>query len=370
MSRRRIGVVPSLSLFEIGHAHRREIRIRSFIFGRFPLEYVISVFTTRQLRGCLLGAVAVLSLLCAAPAVGQAYPSKPIRLIVPFAPAGPVDTLARIVAQHVGPGLGQRIVVDDRPGANGIIGTEIAAKAPADGYTLLLGNVGPIAVNVSLYRHLPYDPLRSFTPIAMIATAPQILVANPTVPARSVQALIRLAKEKPGALVYGSPGKGSGAHLSMELFKTQAGIKILHAPYRGATPALTDLLGGQLSLVMSSIVPAQPYVSAGKLVGLAVTSRERSPALPNVPTMAESGLPGFEAIAWFGLFAPAGVPGNIVKRLHDDVDRTVHLAQVQDQLSRLGSKPGSGTAEDFARFVNSEIGKWGEVVRNAGIKPE
>lgn len=298
----------------------------------------------------------------------DAYPVKTVRIIVPFPPGGPVDTLARIVGQQLSPELGQQMIVDNRPGANGIIGTDLAGKAAADGYTLLMGNLGPIAINVSLYRKLPYDPVKSFTPVAMVAVAPQILVAHPSLPVHSVQDLVRLAKAKPGQLVYGSPGTGSGAHLSMEMFKTMTGVDILHVPYKGATPALADLLGGQTSLVLSSIVPVQPFVKTGQLTGLAVTSRTRAPALPAVPTMAESGLPGFEAMGWFGVLAPAGTPRAIVLKLNNEIGKALQKPEIKAQLAGFDSEPGSGTPEEFAAFIKSEIGKWGKVIHDAGIK--
>ena len=300
----------------------------------------------------------------------ETYPAKPVRIIVPFPPGGPVDTLARIVGQQLSPALGQQVIIDNRPGANGIIGTDLAGKAAPDGYTLLMGNLGPLAINVSLYRKLPYDPVRGFAPVAMVAVAPQILVAHPSLPARSVRELVQLAKARPGQLVYGSPGTGSGAHLSMELFKTMTAVDIVHIPYKGATPALADLLGGQTSLVLSSIVPAQPFVKTGKLRGLAVTGRTRTPALPEVPTMAESGLPGFEAMAWFGVLAPAGTPQAIVLRLNSEIAGILRKPEIKDQLAGFGSEPGGGMPEEFAAYIKTEIGKWGKVIKDAGIKEE
>lgn len=300
----------------------------------------------------------------------EAYPAKPVRIIVPFPSGGPVDTLARIVGQQLSPALGQQMIVDNRPGANGIIGTDLAGKAAPDGYTLLMGNLGPLAINVSLYHKLPYDPVRDFAPVAMVAVAPQILVAHPSLPTRSVRELVQLAKANPGQLVYGSPGTGSGAHLSMELFKTMTAINIMHIPYKGATPALADLLGGQTSLVLSSIVPAQPFVRTGRLRGLAVTSRKRTPALPGIPTMIESGLPGFEAMAWFGVLAPAGTPRSIVARLDSEIARILQKPEIKNQLAGFGSEPGGGTPEEFAAYIKTEIDKWGKVIKDAGIKGE
>lgn len=319
----------------------------------------------------------IISLSCGLPLLQPAiasdagiYPFKPIRIIVPFPPGGPVDTLARIVGQQLSPVLGQQVIVDNRPGANGIIGTDLAGKAAPDGYTLLMGNLGPLAINVSLYHELPYHPVRSFAPVTMVAVAPQILVAHPSLPTRSVRELVQFAKANPGQLVYGSPGTGSGAHLSMELLKTMTAINIMHIPYKGATPALADLLGGQTSLVLSSIVPAQPFVRTGKLRGLAVTSRKRTPALPGIPTMIESGLPDFEAMAWFGVLAPAGTSRSIVSRLNSEIARILQKPEIKDQLAGFGSEPGGGTPEEFAAYIKTEIDKWGKVIKDAGIKRE
>lgn len=313
------------------------------------------------------------------PAIASAaetYPGKPVRIIVPWPPGGPVDTLARIIGQQLSPALGQPVIVDNRPGANGIIGTDLASKAAPDGYTLLMGNLGPLAINVSLYRKLPYDPVRAFSPVSVVAVAAQILVANPSLPARSVRELVQLAKARPGQLVYGSPGTGSGAQLSMELFKTMTAVDIVHIPYKGATPALADLLGGQIPLVLCSIVTVPPFVKTGKLRGLAVTGRTRTPALPGVPTMAESGLPGFEAMAWFGVLAPAGTLQTIVSRLNSEIAKILQKPEIRDQLAGIGSEPGGSsepggdTPEEFAAYIKTEIGKWGKVIRNAGIKAE
>jgi len=299
------------------------------------------------------------------------FPTKPVRFIVPFAPGGPVDMLARLVGQEMARSFGQQVVIDNRPGANGIIGTDIVAKAAPNGYTVLMGNVGPIAVNVSLYRKLPYDPLKDFAPVSMVARSPLILVSNPALPVTSVNELIRLAKSRPGQLTYGTAGAGSGTHLSMELFKTMAGVTgIEHIPYKGIAPALSDLVAGQIPLVMSNIVPVQPLVKAARLRGLAVTSRQRSPALPEVPTMIEAGLPGFEAIVWFGVLAPADTPKEIVAKLNNEIGRALSLPKIAEQLSAIGSAVWPMTPDAFTVYIKAEVEKWRIVIRNAKVSLE
>lgn len=298
----------------------------------------------------------------------DAYPSKSVRFIVPFTPAGPVDMLARLVGGELSKSLGQQFVVENRPGANGIVGTEMAAKAAADGYTLLLGNVGPIAVNVSLYKKLKYDPVRDFAPISMVARSPQVLVAHPSVPASSIRELTDLAKARPGQLQYGSPGVGSGPHLTMELFKAVAGkLDITHVPYKGIAPALSDALGGQISLVITNVVPVQNMLKAGRLKALAVTSRQRSPILPHVPTMIESGLADFEAVGWFGVLAPAGTPGEIVAKLNQEIGRVQGLPTFREQLSALGSEAWRMTPEEFRALIESDVAKWRKFITQSKL---
>ena len=303
-------------------------------------------------------------------AAAQSYPTKPVRLIVPSPAGGSVDILSRMVGEKIGPALGQQIIADPRAGANGTIGTEICAKAAPDGYTLVMGYVGLIAVNISLYKRLPYDPQKDLTPIALVAQAPQVLVTHPSLPVKSVQELIRLAKSKPGDLTFGSPGIGSGGHLTMELFKTMAGLDLTHVPYKGAAPALTDLLGGQISLMLSSTIGSQRYVKDGKLRALAVTGVNRSAALPGVPTMIESGLARFESTSWFGILAPAGTPRDVVGKLHGEIIKALKMKDVRDRLATLGAEPSYKTPEEFAAYIKSEIAKWGQVIKNAGIEAQ
>jgi tripartite-type tricarboxylate transporter receptor subunit TctC len=299
----------------------------------------------------------------------QAYPTKPIRIIIPSSTGGAVDGLARIVA-HIGPALGQQVIAENRPGANGIVGLEITAKAAPDGHTIVLGFLGPVAVNPSLYRKLPYDAVKDFAPITMVAVAPLLVVAHPSVPARTVRELTQLAKSRPGQLTYGTGGTGTGGHLTMELFKLTTGADVLHVPYRGVGPALIDVLGGQISLMVSSPISSQPHIKAGRLRGIAVTGRSRSPALPAVPTMIESGLPGFESTTWFGVLAPAGTPQAVVSRLHAEIGKVLQQPAIREQISSLGAEPSGSTPEEFAAYIRTEIAKWAKVIKAADIKPE
>ena len=305
----------------------------------------------------------------AAPAAAQTYPSKPVRIIIPSSTGGAVDGLARIVAQ-IGPALGQQVIADNRPGANGMIGMELTAKAPPDGHTIVLGFLGPLAVSPSLVRKMAYDPVRDFAPITQVAAAPLLVSAHPSVPARSVRELTQLAKSRPGQVTYGTGGTGTGGHLTMELFKLTTGVDVLHVPYRGVGPALIDVLGGQISLLVASPISAQPHVKAGRLRGLAVTGRARSPALPEVPTMIESGLPKFESTTWFGVLAPAGTPPAVVSRLHDEIVKVLQQPAVREQISNLGADPSPSTPEQFGAYIRSEIAKWAKVVKAADMKPE
>jgi tripartite-type tricarboxylate transporter receptor subunit TctC len=249
-----------------------------------------------------------------------------------------------------------------------MIGTELAAKAPPDGYTLLLGFTGAIAVNVSLYSKVPYDPVRDFAPITQIASSPLLIVAHPSLPVRSIPELIKLDKARPGQLSYGTGGTGTGSHLTMELFNLAAGTRLLHVPYKGIGPALTDVLGGHISLMVSSPVSSQPHVQSGKLRGLAITGRQRLAALPGVPTMIEAGVPEFDSTSWFGVLAPAGTPPGIVSRLHKDFVALLQRPDVREQISRTGADPVGDTPEEFAAHIKAEIAKWGKVVKAARIK--
>ena len=315
----------------------------------------------------LMAAAATSFLMLTAQSHAQTYPTKPVRIIVPSSTGGAVDGLARLVTQ-ISPNLGQQVIADNRPGANGAIGLELAAKAPPDGYTLVLGFLGPLAVNPGLYRKLTYDPLKDFAPITLVAESPLLVVGHPSLPARSVRELIKFANTRPGQVTYGTGGTGTGGHLTIELFKITAGVDLLHVPYKGIGPALTDVLAGHISLMASSPISSQPHVKSGRLRGLAVTGRERSPALPEVPTMIESGMPNFESTTWFGVLAPAGTPPAIVTRLNTEIINLLRQPEVRQQIARLGANPAGNTPDQFTAHIRTEIAKWAKVIKAANIE--
>ncbi|MEK7876907.1 MAG: tripartite tricarboxylate transporter substrate binding protein [Pseudomonadota bacterium] len=316
--------------------------------------------------------VALMALLCAAPllALAQAYPSKPIRFIVPFPPGGSGDLVIRILAQKMSDNWRQPVVIDNRSGASGALGLQIAANAPADGHTLALGTASTHAINPALHRELAYDPIKHFTPIASLIVIPNVLVAHPAVPARSLQELIQLARAKPGQLSYASNGTGTSAHMAGELLTRAAGIQMLHVPYKGAGIAVNDVLGGHVQLLFGAVATTLPQVQAGKLRALAVTGTQRSPAAPSVPTVAESGFPGFEVVQWFGVFAPAGTPQAIVVKLNDELNRAMSLPEVQENFTRQGFDTRPATPDAFAAYIKSELDKWSQVIKEAGIRAE
>jgi tripartite-type tricarboxylate transporter receptor subunit TctC len=300
------------------------------------------------------------------PASSQQYPARALRIIVPFPPGGPTDIVARPLAIRLSDALGQSVVIDNRGGAGGNVGADVVAKSPADGYTLLMGTVGTQAINGSLYKKMPFDPVKDFVPISQVASAPVLLVANPKVPVNSVRELIAMAKQNPGALNYGTAGSGSPGHLSGELFKTMAGVNLTHVPYRGSAPAITDLLGGQIQLMFDPIQSPLQHVKAGTLKALGVSSSKRSPLLPDVPTIAESGVPDYETTAWWGIFAPAQTPPAIVERLHDEISKIVRSDFYHQQLASLGAEQVTASAQAFDQFVKQETAKWAKVVRESG----
>lgn len=301
-----------------------------------------------------------------ASGAAAAYPEKPIRLVVPYTPGGVTDLLARAVGEKLGKSLGQSVVVDNRPGGGANIGADLVAKSPPDGYTLLMGSAATHAINSSLYRQIPYDHVKDFAPVTLVAKVPNILVVHPSVPAQSVKELIALAKAKPGQLNFGSSGSGGTIHLSGELFKSMAGIDMVHIPYKGSAPAVTDLLGGQIQVMFDSSVI--PYVNAGKLRALGVTSARRSSALPDVPTIAEAGLPGYEATAWFGILAPAGTPREIITKLNTEIVRALNDPEMQERLRSQGAEVAGNTPEEFAAFIKAETQKWAKVVKESGAR--
>lgn len=297
----------------------------------------------------------------------QDYPARPIRVIVPYAPGGGTDTAARIVGQKLSEKWNQTVVVDNRPGAAGIIGSDLVAKAVADGHTLLIA-AGAHAINPSLYAKLPYNVRKDFARVAFLVTAPNILVVNPQLPATSVKGLIALAKSKPGQLNFGSGGAGQTPHLAGELFKSMAGVDMTHVPYKGGAPATLDLVGGRLSLMFGGMVLTLPHVKAGKLRALATTGAKRANAVPDLPTIAESGLPGYEADEWFGLWGPAGTPGPIVQKLNAAVREILRAKDSQDRFAGLGAEVIDMDTGQFAAYEERQIAKWAKVIRQANIR--
>ena len=304
-------------------------------------------------------------------AVGaDTYPVKPVRLIVPFPPGGPADALARVVGDKLSASLGQAVVVDNRPGAGGNIGMELAAKSAPDGYTLVLAPAGNLTVNPSLYRNVPYDVARDFAPVTVIAAVPNILVVNPAVPAQSLAELIAYAKANPGRLNFSSPGAGSGAHLAGELLKSSAGIDAVHVPYNGIAPATTAVVAGDVQMMFAGAPAALPQVSAGKVRALAVASPKRIAAAPALPTLDESGLPGFDVTSWYGIVVPAGTPPAIVERLQREIATALDRPDVRAKLAGLGAEPIGNSPGEFGAMIKSETIKWSKIVKDANIKAE
>jgi tripartite-type tricarboxylate transporter receptor subunit TctC len=303
----------------------------------------------------------------AGAALAQTYPVKPIRYVVPFAPGGGVDTLAREVGAKLNAEWGVPVIVENRPGAGGNIGTEFVAKAAPDGYTVLM-TTNSHAYNASLYANAPYDPLKDFAPLTLVATSPFLLVVHPSLPARNVKELIALAKAKPGALTYSSGGAGGGSHLAGELFSTLAGIKMVHVPYKGIAPAIADLLGGHVSLSFSVVPPAIPHVKTGKLRALAVSTSTRSALLPDLPTIAEAGLKGYEAMSWYATLAPAGTPQAIVNRLNSEIIKILQAPDVRSKLAGLGLEVRTTSPEELAAFMSADWKAWDKIIRALGIR--
>jgi tripartite-type tricarboxylate transporter receptor subunit TctC len=315
----------------------------------------------------------VLFLLCAftfSAACAQPYPIKPVRLVVTYTAGGPADIAARALAQKLAEMWGQQVVVDNRAGAGGIIGTELVAKAAPDGYTLLHGTAAGLIINPLLVKKLPYDTFRDFAPVSMVVIVPQLLVTHPALPATTLKELIALAKARPGALNYASVGIGSPNHLGMELLKSMAGIDMVHVPYKGATPAMADLIAGQVQLAFNGMASVLPQIASGKMKAIAIGSARRSPAAPDVPTVAEAGLPGFEYVAWNGNFAPAGTPAALVNRLSADIRKALAAPDVVQRLASLGSEPGGNTPAEFAAYVKADHARWARVVQAVGLKAE
>ena len=298
----------------------------------------------------------------------QGFPTRPIRMIVAYPPGGGADIVARIVAQKISEGFGQQVVVDNRGGAAGIIGTEIVARAAPDGYTVIMGTNATHGIFVSLYRKLPYDPVKDFAPVTGVVNVTNMLVINPSVPAHSVKELIEFARAKPGQLNYGSGGSGSNAHLAVELFKVMARVKMEHLPYKGIAPALTDLLAGQVQVMISNMPPVLPHVQSGKLRALAVTGAKRSAVVPDLPTVNEAGVPGYESDLWWGVLAPAGTPTPVIGKLNAAIVQVLRMPDVKERLSGMGAEPVGNTPEQFAALIKADIVKWAKVVKASGAQ--
>ncbi len=324
----------------------------------------------RIMPGVLLLAVHITYAQVPATNAAQLYPVRPLRAVVPLAPGGGTDTVARLVAARLGEGLGQQIVVDNRGGGGGVLGTDLVAKAAPDGYTLLVGSITTNAVNPALYKKLPYDHIRDFAPISQIGTVPNALVVHASVPVSSVKELIAYAKANPGKINYGSAGIGSAPHLSMELIKSMAGISMMHVPYKGAGAAVSDVLGGQLQALCSSLAGLLPHIRSGRVRALGVTTAQRNPQLPDVPTISEAGIPGYEVTIWYALFAPGRTPRPIIARLHAETAKALNTAELKDRLTLQGLDVASSTPEALMAFVQSETAKWTKVARDAGIQLE
>jgi len=314
--------------------------------------------------------LALAAALVPALAAAQGYPAKPVHIVNPFTAGGPVDLLARAVGQKLNEAWGQAVVVETRAGAAGNIGIEYVARQPADGYTLLVMPTGNAVVNPHIFPKLPYDPLRDFAPVTLLATVENVLVVHPEVKAASVQELIALARANPGKLTFSSPGVGSQAHVAGEMLKSMAGVQMLHVPYKGMAPAMNDLLGGQVSFMFLSMSSALKQVQAGKLRALGVASRSRSSAAPDLPTVAEQGLPDFEALSWYALMAPAGAPAGLIDKIAGDAARALRAPDVRERLLGLGANPVGNTPTELAQMLKREHAFWGEFIRKAGIRGE
>ena len=311
--------------------------------------------------------VCVMSLYLPPVVCAQSYPAKPIRFYTPYPPGGTTDILARIIGAKMHEAWGQPVIVEAKPGAGGNIGADFVAKSTPDGYTLLMGASGPLAINASLFSKLPYDPAKDFAPVVLSASVPLVLVAHPSLPVKNVREFIALIKARPAQFNYASAGPGSPQHLTAEMFKFMTKVEMTHIPYKGSGPAIVDLIGGQIPFAFESMIPVLPHVKGGKLRGLAVTSAQRSPVLPQVATVAEGGVPGFESIAWYGVVAPAGTPKEVVAKLNGEMVRIANMPDIKQRLMEMGSPPVAGTPDQFGALIRSEIPKWAKVVKQANV---
>lgn len=316
------------------------------------------------------GLAALVIAAAAACAHAQAYPTKPVRFVIGFSPGGPSDILTRLVGSRLSEGLGQPFLFDNRPGAGGNIAGEIVAKSPSDGHTLLMGNNSILATNAALYKNIAFDPVKDFEPVALVAAQPNVLVVHPSVPVHTVKQLVALAKARPGELNYASSGSGAAAHLSAELFKAMTGTQMVHVPYKGAAPALADVLTGQCQLIFATSLSVQPHIRSGRLRALAVTTAHRARAYPELPTVAEAGVPGFEANTWHGIVVPARTPAAVLGRLNAEINRVLQAPEVRARIEGLGGEILGGTPSEFAAYIQREIPKWTKVIRDSGARAE
>ena len=328
---------------------------------------LLATTCNRLLRGAVITWCAALAPFAAH---AQSYPIKPIHIVVPFPPGGSTDLLARQIAEKLGTALRQPVIVDNRGGAGGTIGSDLVAKSAPDGYTLLMGVTGTNAISASLYPNLPYDTLKDFIPISLVVTAPLVLVRNPAFPAPTVKALVAALKAQPGSVSYGSAGNGTSMHLTGEMFKLAANVHMVHIPYRGSAGALQDLMAGQLQVMFGDFLVVYPQIQSGQLAAIAVTSKQRSALLPNVPTIAESGYPGFEALSWQGVFAPAGTPQPVIDILNREINKALASADMRTFFEARGFTLGGSTPAEFRTYVQAETAKWARIVKASGAKPD
>ena len=316
---------------------------------------------------------ALIALLCAGLATlahAQGYPSKPVRIVAPFGAGSTIDIIGRLIAPKLTDVLGQPVIVENRPGAGGMIGMDAVATSAPDGHTLIIGALGPLAMNPALYPKTPFDPVKDFAAVCLLATGPVVIAVHPSIPAQPVKDLIDLAKKRPGQLNFGSPGVGSSPHLTGELFKLITKTDIVHVPYKGNAEAITDLIGGQLSIVFTGVPPVVPLAKAGKVRLLATTGKQRMPNLPEVPTIREAGIEGADVLIWYGIVAPAATPKDVVARLNREIVKIMNTPDVREKFSQQGVDPASSTPDEFAQMIRDEVTRWGKVIRSAGIKLE
>ncbi len=323
------------------------------------------ISTVSFLRSAIVCSACVMTMFTSA-ASAQNYPNRPVRFITPYAPGGTTDVLARLLGAHLQQTTGQPFIIESKPGAGGNVGTDFVAKSPGDGYTLLMGASGPLAINVTLFKALPYDPTTDLVPVVLVASVPLILITAPQFPAKSLKELLDMAKAKPDGYSYASAGAGTPQHLSMELLKLMTGTKMTHVPYKGSAPAVNDIMGGQIPFGFESMIVVLQQVKAGKLKALAMTDSKRSSLIPDVPTVAESGVPGYESIAWYGVMAPKGTPYAIANLLNGEMRKAMAQPEMKARLQDLGTADVAGTPEQFGAFIKSEITKWGKVVKASG----